>query len=224
MDSMELPTGKILIVDDDIETERLVNFYLKNKAYFIIAAKNEPEVIYKTRHFPPDIILLDISAVKWFPSETIRQLLPGVIVMLMCNELEYYKIQGLNIAVYDYIPKPLKQEVLISKISLALDFGPKINEPDEKLVFGPLEINISNFVVYYNNQKIVLAKKEFELLALLATKPGRVFLRHEILQRIWGIDSAVGSRTIDVHVRKIRSKLGVDVIATVKRVGYKFQL
>jgi two-component system alkaline phosphatase synthesis response regulator PhoP len=124
----------------------------------------------------------------------------------------------------DYIAKPIKPELLATRISTALRRTKKEADDEQKQVFGDLEINKTRFTVSYKGDEITLARKEFELLSLLASKPGRVFLRNEILQRVWGTEVIVGDRTIDVHIRKIRQKTGVDLITTVKGVGYKFEL
>ncbi|MGN6477878.1 MAG: winged helix-turn-helix domain-containing protein, partial [Flavipsychrobacter sp.] len=132
--------------------------------------------------------------------------------------------EGLKIGADDYIAKPIKPELLTTRIRTALRRLRKDDEQDQKLTFGDLEINKSKFTVSYKGQEIILAKKEFELLSLLASKPGRVFLRNEILQRVWGTEVIVGDRTIDVHIRKIRQKIGIDLITTVKGIGYKFEM
>jgi len=131
----------------------------------------------------------------------------------------------LKLGADDYIAKPIKPELLLTRLRTAMRRVKRNDEEqDNKIVFGDLEINKYKFTVSYKGEEIILAKKEFELLNLLASKPGRVFLRNEILQKVWGTEVIVGDRTIDVHIRKIRQKLGIDVITTVKGVGYKFEM
>jgi two-component system alkaline phosphatase synthesis response regulator PhoP len=146
------------------------------------------------------------------------------VIFLTALSDEKYEIEGLKNGADDYIAKPIKPELLATRIATALRRFRKDDEQESKLVFGDLEINKSKFTVSYKGNEILLAKKEFELLSLLASKPGRVFLRNEILQRVWGTDVIVGDRTIDVHIRKIRQKIGIDLITTVKGVGYKFEM
>ena len=162
--------------------------------------------------------------------ETIRELRQmhefddTAIIFLTALHEEKYEIEGLKIGADDYITKPIKPELLATRIGSALRRFRKDEEQDQKTTLGDLEINKTKFTVSYKGAEILLAKKEFELLSLLASKPGRVFLRNEILQRVWGTDVIVGDRTIDVHIRKIRQKAGIDLITTVKGVGYKFEM
>ena len=146
------------------------------------------------------------------------------IIFLTALNDEKYEIEGLKTGADDFISKPIKPELLATRIASALRRFRKDEVSEQKLTFGDLEINKTKFSVYYKGEEILLAKKEFELLSLLASKPGRVFLRNEILQRVWGTDVIVGDRTIDVHIRKIRQKAGIDLITTVKGVGYKFEM
>jgi len=146
------------------------------------------------------------------------------IIFLTADTDEKSEIEGLKTGADDYITKPIKPELLTTRIDAALRRVRKEEEAEQKLNFGDLEINKTKFTVFYKGSEIILARKEFELLLLLASKPGRVFLRNEILQRVWGTDVIVGDRTIDVHIRKIRQKTGLDLITTVKGVGYKFEM
>jgi two-component system alkaline phosphatase synthesis response regulator PhoP len=162
--------------------------------------------------------------------ETIRELRAmhefddTAIIFLTALNDEKIEIEGLKIGADDFISKPIKPELLATRIGSALRRFRKDDEQEQKQTFGDLEINKTKFTVTYKGVDILLAKKEFELLSLLASKPGRVFLRNEILQRVWGTDVIVGDRTIDVHIRKIRQKVGIDLITTVKGVGYKFEM
>lgn len=229
-DFMEVLPGKILIVDDEPDIVEFISYNLKTKGYNIATARDGVEAIRKAKEFRPDLILLDIMMPNKDGIETIRELrqMPEfeqtAIIFLTALSDEKSEIEGLKTGADDYIAKPIKPELLATRISAALRRFRKDDDMEQKLNFGDLEINKTKFTVTYKNEEISLAKKEFELLSLLASKPGRVFLRNEILQRVWGTDVIVGDRTIDVHIRKIRQKVGIDLITTVKGVGYKFEM
>jgi len=229
-EDMEVLPGKILVVDDDPDIVEFISYNLKGKGYLVVTAKDGVEAIRKAKEFHPDLILLDIMMPNKDGIQTIKELrvMPDfeetAIIFLTALSDEKSEIEGLRIGADDYIAKPIKPELLATRIRTALRRLRKDDEQDQKVTFGDLEINKSKFTVIYKGTEIILAKKEFELLALLASKPGRVFLRNEILQRIWGTDVIVGDRTIDVHIRKIRQKIGIDLITTVKGVGYKFEM
>lgn len=227
---MEALADKILIVDDEPDIVEFISYNLKNKGYLIATAKDGVEALKKAKEFKPDLILLDVMMPHKDGIQTLKELRQypefehtAVIFLTALND-ERSEITGLNTGADDYIAKPVKPELLATRIAAHLRRLKKDDEQEQKLTFGDLEINKTKFSVRYKDQDIVLAKKEFELLALLASKPGRVFLRNEILQRVWGTDVIVGDRTIDVHVRKIRQKAGIDLISTVKGVGYKFEM
>jgi two-component system alkaline phosphatase synthesis response regulator PhoP len=227
---MEVFPGKILIVDDEPDIVEFISYNLKSRGYLIATARDGVEAIRKAKEFRPNLILLDIMMPNKDGIETIKELraLPDfddtAIIFLTALNDEKYEIDGLKKGADDYIAKPIKPELLATRIASALRRFRKDDEQDQKLSFGDLEINKTKFTVEYKGDEIILAKKEFELLSLLASKPGRVFLRNEILQRVWGTDVIVGDRTIDVHIRKIRQKVGIDLITTVKGVGYKFEM
>ncbi len=227
---MEGLPAKILIVDDEPDIVEFISYNLKSKGYLISTAKDGMEAIKKAKEFKPDLILLDIMMPVKDGMETIRELRKmtdfddTAIIFLTALSDEKYEIEGLKIGADDYISKPIKPELLATRIGTALRRYRKDEDQEQKQNFGDLEINKTKFTVTYKEQEILLAKKEFELLSLLASKPGRVFLRNEILQRVWGTDVIVGDRTIDVHIRKIRQKIGIDLITTVKGVGYKFEM
>ncbi len=227
---MEVLPGKILIVDDEPDIVEFINYNLKDKGYLTATARDGAEAIRKAKEFRPDLILLDVMMPNKDGIQTIKELrqLPDfqetAIIFLTALSDEKSEIEGLKVGADDYIAKPIKPELLATRIGSALRRFRKDDDQDQKLTFGDLEINKTKFTVTYKGQEIILAKKEFELLALLASKPGRVFLRNEILQRVWGTEVIVGDRTIDVHIRKIRQKIGVDLITTVKGVGYKFEM
>jgi len=227
---MEVLPGKILIVDDEPDIVEFISYNLKTKGYLIATAKDGVEALRKAKDFRPNLILLDIMMPNKDGIETLRELRKvhdfddTAIIFLTALSDEKYEIEGLKVGADDYISKPIKPELLATRISTALRRFRKDEDLEQKQIFGELEINKSKFTVTYKGKEILLAKKEFELLSLLASKPGRVFLRNEILQRVWGTDVIVGDRTIDVHIRKIRQKIGVDLITTVKGVGYKFEM
>lgn len=225
----ELPE-KILIVDDEPDIIEFISYNLKSKGYLIETANNGVEAIRKAKTFRPDLILLDMMMPLKDGLTTLKELriMPDFeevpVIFLTALRDEKSEITGLQTGADDYITKPIKPELLATRVSAVLRRMKKDQEAEEKITLGDLEINKTKFTVTYKGQDIVLAKKEFELLSLLASKPGRVFLRNEILQRVWGSDVIVGDRTIDVHIRKIRQKAGVDFITTVKGVGYKFEM
>ncbi len=222
--------GKILVVDDEPDIVEFISYNLKTKGYQTATAADGIEAIRKAKEFKPDLILLDVMMPNKDGMQTIKELrqTPGfesiAIIFLTALSDEKSEIEGLNLGADDYIAKPIKPELLLTRIAAALRRTRPDEDKEQKLTFGDLEINKTKFTVTYQGREILLAKKEFELLQLLASKPGRVFLRNEILQRVWGTDVIVGDRTIDVHIRKIRQKIGIDLITTVKGVGYKFEM
>ncbi len=226
---METTLGKILLVDDEESIVEIISYNLKQQGYEIATASNGIEAITKAKAFNPDLILLDIMMPKKDGIETLKELrnmaafANTAIIMLTAKSDEAKEITGLQLGADDFIRKPIKTEVLLTRIQTALRRS-KREEEQTILNFGNLEINKTHHTVTYNQQVIALAKKEFELLMLLASKPGRVFLRNEILDKVWGADVIVGDRTIDVHVRKIRQKVGIDLFTTIKGVGYKFEI
>jgi two-component system, OmpR family, alkaline phosphatase synthesis response regulator PhoP len=227
---MESNLGKILVVDDEQDIVEFINYNLKQAGFETTTANNGDEAIRKAEAFKPDLILLDIMMPEKDGLQTIQQLRRNpdldstIIIFLTALSDEKSEIEGLKLGADDYIAKPIKPELLLARLRTAMRRVKKDEESGNKIVFGDLEINKYKFTVSYKGDEIILAKKEFELLNLLASKPGRVFLRNEILQKVWGTEVIVGDRTIDVHIRKIRQKLGIDVITTVKGVGYKFEM
>jgi two-component system, OmpR family, alkaline phosphatase synthesis response regulator PhoP len=225
----ELPE-KILIVDDEPDIIEFLNYNLKSKGYLTETASNGVEAIRKAKTFQPDLILLDMMMPEKDGLQTLRELrlMPDFektpVIFLTAMRDEKSEITGLETGADDYITKPIKPELLATRVNAVLRRMKKDREQEEKMILGDLEINKTKYSVTYKGVEIILAKKEFELLSLLASKPGRVFLRNEILQRVWGSEVIVGDRTIDVHIRKIRQKSGVDFITTVKGVGYKFEM
>ncbi len=220
--------GKILLADDEPDILEIVSYNLKGEGYDVICAKNGNEAIALAKEHLPSMIILDIMMPEKNGIDTckILRLLPQfkdtVIVFLTALSDESTEIKGLETGADDYITKPISPKVLISKVNALFR---RVAKDDNKILeLGDLSINREKYNVTYKNNPITLARKEFELLSLLASKPGKVFLRNEILEKVWGTEVIVGDRTIDVHVRKIRQKIGVDCISTVKGVGYKFEI
>jgi len=222
---------KILIVDDEPDILELIEYNLKKEGYQVYTASNGVEAIAAAKKHLPDLIILDIMMPKLDGIETCRQLraIPEFkstfIVFLTARSEEYSEISGFNVGADDYIAKPIKPRALISRINAILRRNTQTDtEVENKLEIGDLVIDREAYLVFQRGQKIVLAKKEFELLYLLASKPGKVFTREVILNNIWEDSVVVTNRTIDVHIRKLREKLGDDYVATVKGVGYKFEI
>ncbi len=225
---MDIRARKVLIVDDEPDILEILKYNLLKEGYQVVTAKDGDEAIEKAKMFNPDLIVLDIMMPKKNGVEVceILRLLPAfkstLILFLTALSDENTQIRGLETGADDYINKPISPKVFLSIVSSIFR---RLNKSEGKVIaVNGLIIDPEKFIVQYNSKDISLAKKEFELLYLLASKPGRVFVRNEILSQVWGAEVIVGDRTIDVHIRKIRQKLGVDCITTVKGVGYKFEL
>ncbi len=222
-------TGKkILIADDEPDILEILEFNLKAEGYEVITAKNGDEAIDLAKKHSPNLIILDVMMPGKTGLEacnilrTQPQFAETLIIFLTAMSDENAEIKGLETGADDYITKPVSPKVLVSKVNAL--FRRVKKEETENINIGGLEIDREKFILRYNGEDIILARKEFELISLLASRPGKVFLRNEILNRIWGTEVIVGDRTIDVHIRKIRQKTGLDCITTVKGVGYKFEL
>lgn len=217
----------ILIADDEQDIIEIISYNLQSEGYNIIAAHNGNEAMQLAKIHNPDLIILDMM----MPGKTgieVCKLLRGkdefrqtLIIFLTAINDENTEIKGLESGADDYITKPISPKVLVSRVNAL--FRRITNETSHILQVGELYIDREKYLVRNNKEEIIFARKEFELLALLASKPSKVFLRNEILQKVWGTEVIVGDRTIDVHIRKIRQKLGDEFITTVKGVGYKFQ-
>lgn len=220
--------NKILVADDEADILEIIEFNLQAQGYDVTTAKNGDEAFEKAKKIKPDLIILDIMMPGKNGIEVCQMLrmLPDfkqtLIVFLTALSDESTEIKGLETGADDYLTKPVSPKVLVSKINALFR---RLNKEETGTIrIGDLLINREKYSVTYKGEDIVLARKEFELLSLLASKPGKVFLRNEILNQIWGTEVIVGDRTIDVHIRKIRQKLGIDCITTVKGVGYKFEM
>ncbi len=219
---------KILIADDEPDILEIIQFNLQAEGYEVVTAKNGDEAIDAAKKYQPDLIILDIM----MPGKNgidvcnILRIQPAfketLIVFLSALSDEGTEIRGLETGADDYLTKPIRPKILVSKVNALFR---RLNKEENDVVhIGDLIIDREKYIVNYKGSDIILARKEFELLALLASKPGKVFLRNEILNQVWGTEVIVGDRTIDVHIRKIRQKLNLDCITTVKGVGYKFEL
>jgi len=224
---MEAPI-KILIADDEADILEIISFHLIKAGFEVHTAKDGSEAIEKANTFAPDCIILDIMMPKRTGFEVCEYLRSNsqfdktLIVLLTALNDEASHIKGLELGGDDFITKPISPKVLISRISaLFRRLQPSVGQ-NKIINCNDLSIDLTQYKTTLKGVNYVLAKKEFELLYLLAAQPGRVFLRGEILSQVWGNDVIVGDRTIDVHIRKIRAKLGIDCITTVKGVGYKF--
>ena len=224
---MELKHKKILIADDEPDILEIIEYNLVKEGYEVHTAADGDDALAKAKSEKPDLIILDIMMPKRTGIEVceILRSQPAykdtLIIFLTALSDESSHIKGLEMGGDDYVTKPISPKVLISRVNAL--FRRTTNESQGKLIrIENLEIDPAKFEVTLDGREVVLAKKEFELLHLLASRQGRVFLRNEILNQIWGNDVIVGDRTIDVHIRKIRQKLGIDCITTVKGVGYKF--
>lgn len=219
---------KVLIADDEPDILEILSFNLVKEGYQVIIARNGDEAIAKAKQNGPHLAVLDIMMPGKNGIEVCEVLRAQpnmkdmLIMFLTALNDESTQIRGLNTGADDYISKPISTNVFISKVQSLLR---RVKPSGQQVIeVNGFAIDPERFVIRYKDQEFTLAKKEFELLYLLASKPGKVFLRNEILSQVWGSEVIVGDRTIDVHVRKIRQKLGVDCITTVKGVGYKFEL
>ncbi|MFN7540945.1 MAG: response regulator transcription factor [Bacteroidota bacterium] len=221
---------KILIADDEPDILEIVSYNLRKEGFEVYTAPDGNAALQQARLHHPDLIILDIM----MPGKTgveVCQILrtqpefaQTLIIFLTAVSDETVQIKGLESGADDYVAKPVSPKVLISKVhALFRRLRKKEEEGTNKIIIGDFAIDPASYLVSIGDREISLAKKEFELLYLLASRPGRVMLRNEILSQVWGSDVIVGDRTIDVHIRKIRQKLNSDCITTVKGVGYKFE-
>ena len=226
---MDISSIKVLVVDDDPDIVEILKYNLKNSGYSVKSAGNGVEAIKKAKKFIPDIILMDVMMPEMSGIEAcqeiknINQLSQVIIIFLSARSEDYTQISAYDAGADDYISKPVKPKILLKKIS---NIAKKINSEKKApwiIDLGSIKINKEEYVVIKDKKEILLPRKEFELLFLLATKPEKVFTREEIMNKVWGTQVVVGDRTIDVHVRKLREKIGEKHIKTLKGVGYKFK-
>ena len=222
------PMPKILLVDDEPDIIELIQYHLEKEGYLVKTAKNGVEGLKVAKSFVPDLILLDVMMPEMDGIEACIELRKDntlnstLIAFLTARAEDYSHVAGLDSGADDYITKPIKPRVLLSKIKALLRRS-TVNQiiKNDKV---SLEINRDKYIVICDGKEFTLPKKEFELLALLFSKPGNVFTIEAILAKVWGDDIVVGDRTIDVHIRKLREKIGDVNIKTIKGVGYKLNL
>ncbi|THH35568.1 response regulator transcription factor [Neolewinella litorea] len=223
--------AKILLVDDEPDILEILEFNLRKEGFEVETAGNGEDGLARAREFRPDLIVLDIMMPIMDGVEVCRQLRADssfdntVITFLTAREEDYSQIAALDTGGDDYITKPIRPRVLISRVKALLrrNVRQEEEESESSILIGDLEIDLEQILVRRGDERIELAKKEFDLLTLLASKPGKVFSREEIFNKVWGTDVIVGNRTIDVHIRKLREKLGDHYIKTIKGIGYKFE-
>ena len=219
---------KILLVDDEQDILEFLGYNLRKEGYSVYTADNGEAAIALAKKELPHLVLLDVMMPGLDGIEVCRELraAPGmedvVIAFLTARSEDYSHIAGFDAGADDYINKPIKPRVLISRIKALLRRYPGAKD-GEVMDMGGLRIDRESYLIFKDGNEISLPRKEFELLSLLASKPGKVFAREEILDKVWGGEVIVGDRTIDVHIRKLREKIGEDFIKTVKGVGYKFE-
>ncbi len=229
---------RILIADDEPDILEFVCYNLIKEGYQVSTARNGVEALQQARKMQPHLILLDVMMPEMDGVEVCRELRQNpdfkdtLIAFLTARSEDYSQIAGFEVGGDDYISKPVRPRVLLSRIAALLrragstEGGETVEVKNEKVInLGELCIDREQYLVFKQSETepLVFAKKEFELLFLLATKPNKVFTREEIFAQVWGSDVIVGNRTIDVHIRKIREKIGEDYIKTIKGIGYKFQ-
>lgn len=221
---------KVLVVDDEPDILEILQYNLEKEGYVVRVAENGKKAVAEAKNFHPDLVLLDIMMPEQDGVETCRQLreIPEVqnafIIFLTARAEEYSEIAAFDVGADDYIIKPIKPRALMSRLSALFRRENKKKKVSNKISVGNLEIDRTSYTVNLAEEQITLPKKEFELLFFLAQNPNKVFSRDDLLQNIWGSDVYVLARTVDVHIRKVREKIGDGYITTVKGVGYKFEL
>ncbi len=222
---------KILLVDDEPDIIEIVGYNLSQEGYQILTAANGREAVAKAKKELPHLIIMDVMMPEMDgmeATEAIRklpELQNTIIAFLTARNEDYSQVAGFDAGADDYIAKPIKPKLLVSKVKALLR---RLKNEDTKhaatLNVGGIEINREEYKIVKDNIEIILPRKEFELFYLLASKPGKVFKREEILDKVWGNDVVVGGRTIDVHIRKLREKIGEELFKTIKGVGYKIEV
>ena len=218
---------RILLIGDEQDILEIISYNLEKEGYQVFTAGNGNEGIAKAKEILPDLILLDVMMPEKDGIETcqdlrkIKELQKTLIVFLSARSEEFSQLAGYQAGANDYIVKLIKPKVLISKVAALLQLGANSQENSNYIEIGDLIIDKDNFKVSKAKEEFLLPKKEFDLLYLLASNTEKVFKREEILERVWGNDVIVGERTIDVHIRRLREKLGINTIQTLKGIGYK---
>ena len=219
---------KILLVDDEPDILEIIGFNLTNEGYNVLTAENGLEGVKKAKKEKPNLIILDVMMPEMDGIEACEQIrsIPDledtIVTFLTARGEDYSQVAGFEAGADDYITKPIKPKVLVSKVKALLRRLKYEDKNDQIVKIGNLTIDREAYKIILKGEEIILPRKEFELLSLLASKPGKVFKREEILDKVWGNEVVVGGRTIDVHIRKLREKIGDKSFKTVKGVGYKF--
>jgi two-component system, OmpR family, alkaline phosphatase synthesis response regulator PhoP len=221
---------KILLVDDEPDILEIVGYNLIQEGYQVVTASNGKEAVQKAKKELPQLIIMDVMMPEMDGMEACEQIrkLPElshvIITFLTARNEDYSQVAGFEAGADDYIAKPIKPKVLVSKVKALLRRLREDEQPSDVLRVGTIEVNREEYKIVKDGREIILPRKEFELFYLLASKPGKVFKREEILDKVWGNEVVVGGRTIDVHIRKLREKIGDDFFKTIKGVGYKLDL
>lgn len=219
---------KILLVDDEPDILEIVGYNLSNEGYQVLTAENGKEGVKMAKKHQPHLIILDVMMPEMDGIEACEQIRKNpenedtIIAFLTARGEDYSQVAGFDAGADDYITKPIKPKVLVSKVKALLRRLKDESETDTSVKIGNLVINREEYKIIKDKKEIILPRKEFELLSLLASKPGKVFKREDILDKVWGNEVVVGGRTIDVHIRKLREKIGDKRFKTIKGVGYKF--
>lgn len=225
---MKKKDTKILLVDDEPDILEIVGYNLTSEGYNVFTAENGFDAISEAKKHNPHLIILDVMMPKMDGIEAceklrkIPELSETVITFLTARGEDYSQVAGFEAGADDYITKPIKPKVLLSKVKALLRRFKESAEEESLIKIGKLTINREEYKIINGKEELILPRKEFELLSLLASKPGKVFKREDILDKVWGNEVVVGGRTIDVHIRKLREKIGDKKFKTVKGVGYKF--
>ena len=218
---------KILLIDDEVDILEMLSYNLEKEGYLVTTATNGNDGIEKAKEMIPDLILLDVMMPEKDGIETcqdlrqIKELQNTLIVFLSARSEEFSQLAGFQAGANDYVVKLIKPRILISKINALLQLTSNVGKNANVIEIGDLKIDKDNVKVTKSGQHFLLPKKEFDLLYLLASNTEKVFKREEILEKVWGNDVVVGERTIDVHIRRLREKLGIHMIQTLKGIGYK---
>ena len=221
---------RILLVDDEPDILEIVGYNLAQEGYQISTASNGKEAVSKAKKEEPHLIIMDVMMPEMDGIEAcenirkIPELQNTIITFLTARSEDYSQVAGFDAGADDYISKPIKPKILVSKVKALLRRFKEVDTASDTLNVGGIEINREEYKIIKDDKEIILPRKEFELFYLLATKPGKVFTREEILDKVWGNEVIVGGRTIDVHIRKLREKIGDDFFKTIKGIGYKIEL
>ena len=220
---------KILLVDDDADILEIVGFNLEAENYQVFTAKNGKEALTIAKKETPNLVILDVMMPEMDGIEACEnmrkmpELNSTIITFLTARGEDYSQVAGFDVGADDYITKPIKPKLLVSKVKALLRRVKEDVSVEDVLKIGNIEINREEYKIIKDKTEIILPRKEFELFYLLASKPGKVFKREEILDKVWGNEVIVGGRTIDVHIRKLREKIDEDLFKTIKGVGYKLE-